>query len=238
MVPIPAANSSSNPHDIQSDRECVKIATDSLPNSSSSLVPEIQFVLTNAGLTAVDIDLIAIALGPGSFTALRIGLVAAKTFAYATGCSIVGVGVMDAVAWQAADWQRSHSSISGPRVIGVAVNIGRGEICATSYELTPGQTLPPSPSSDPCIYQPEIWLNGLNPSALITGNGIELMSNALPAHSELHIAPANIRLPDVATIAKLGVARFLDSGSDDYWALQPIYSRPSAAEELRNKPIP
>lgn len=219
------------------NRKDAKHATADPVNSSSSLVPEIQIVLTNAGLTVADIDLIAIAVGPGSFTSLRNGIVAAKTFAYVTGCNIVGVNVMDAIAWQAADWQRGQLPFSGSMVIAVAIKIGRGEVCAASYEMTPGQPFPVRQLADPSVEKPDRWLNSLKTLTLITGNGIELLNDSVLADSRLAIMPATVREPNVETVARLGVAKFLNGGSADFWTLQPIYSRPSAAEEVRNRQI-
>ncbi|MDY6850705.1 MAG: tRNA (adenosine(37)-N6)-threonylcarbamoyltransferase complex dimerization subunit type 1 TsaB [Thermodesulfobacteriota bacterium] len=66
---------------------------------SRTLVPEIQRLLTRLGLTVHDLDLVAVGLGPGSFTGLRIGLAVAKGLAWAAGKPLVGVPSLDALVW-------------------------------------------------------------------------------------------------------------------------------------------
>src|SRR5512136_810025 len=62
------------------------------------LAANVKWLLDDAGLSVQDVDAIAIALGPGSFTGLRIGVTTAKGLAYATGKKIVGLPTLDAIA--------------------------------------------------------------------------------------------------------------------------------------------
>jgi tRNA threonylcarbamoyladenosine biosynthesis protein TsaB len=66
---------------------------------SERLMAETAQVLKQSGLTVQDIDVFATAIGPGSFTGLRIGLSTVKGFAYATGKPIVAVPTLEAFAW-------------------------------------------------------------------------------------------------------------------------------------------
>lgn len=65
---------------------------------SRTLMPMVRDALKNAGLTLADIDLVAAAVGPGSFTGVRIGAAAAKGIAWAAGKPCVGVSTLDAMA--------------------------------------------------------------------------------------------------------------------------------------------
>jgi tRNA threonylcarbamoyladenosine biosynthesis protein TsaB len=66
---------------------------------SESLMTEIDHALKQAGLKVSDIDAFAVAIGPGSFTGLRIGLSTVKGFSYITGKPIVSVPTLHALAW-------------------------------------------------------------------------------------------------------------------------------------------
>jgi tRNA threonylcarbamoyladenosine biosynthesis protein TsaB len=66
---------------------------------SERLMTGIDHVLKQAGLKVSDIDVFAVAIGPGSFTGLRIGLSTMKGFSYATGKPIVSVPTLEALAW-------------------------------------------------------------------------------------------------------------------------------------------
>lgn len=63
-----------------------------------TLVPELGELLRKTGHTPTEVDVVAVSIGPGSFTGLRVGVVCAKTFAYATGCRIIGIDTFLAVA--------------------------------------------------------------------------------------------------------------------------------------------
>src|SRR4030042_3469951 len=66
---------------------------------SERLVTATDYVLKQAGLKVSDIDVFAVAIGPGSFTGLRIGLSTVKGFSYSTGLPIVSVPTLEALAW-------------------------------------------------------------------------------------------------------------------------------------------
>ena len=76
--------------------------------TAESMVPLFQRVLASAGTNISDIDLLALSSGPGSFTALRIGMATAKGIAYGTGIPLVTVSTMEALAMSA----REHVDVS------------------------------------------------------------------------------------------------------------------------------
>jgi len=76
------------------------LAESSLPRSitfSRTLIPEIKRILDLTGLRVHDLDALAVGLGPGSFTGLRIGLAAAKGLAWAAGRPLIGVPTLEAM---------------------------------------------------------------------------------------------------------------------------------------------
>lgn len=66
---------------------------------SQRLIPLIDNLIKSGNLVLKDIDLVAVSIGPGSFTGLRIGISSAKAIAYALGVKIIGVKTLDALAW-------------------------------------------------------------------------------------------------------------------------------------------
>lgn len=62
------------------------------------MLPNIESMLSDANLTTADLDAVIVALGPGSFTGLRIGGTIAKSLAWVLGRPIVGIGTLDAMA--------------------------------------------------------------------------------------------------------------------------------------------
>ncbi len=67
-------------------------------NHTAELMPAVAHVLEGAGLSVNDLDGIAVALGPGGFSALRVGMSVAKGLALASGRPLVGIGTLDAEA--------------------------------------------------------------------------------------------------------------------------------------------
>src|SRR5262245_34317904 len=69
---------------------------------SQRLLPSLEWLMERCGLQPSAVNGIAISIGPGSFTGLRIGLSAAKALAYAWDVPVVGIGTMEALALRAA----------------------------------------------------------------------------------------------------------------------------------------
>ena len=66
--------------------------------SAQSLAPAMKALLERVGWHATDVDLVAVTVGPGSFTGLRVGVTAAKTFAYAAQADVLGLDTLEVIA--------------------------------------------------------------------------------------------------------------------------------------------
>src|SRR5438552_1260198 len=66
------------------------------------LAPLVKELLAEQGWGPHDLTAVLVSRGPGSYTGLRVGLMSAKTLAYATGCALIAVDTFAAVAWQTA----------------------------------------------------------------------------------------------------------------------------------------
>jgi tRNA threonylcarbamoyladenosine biosynthesis protein TsaB len=93
------------------------------------LMPRVDQMLAQAGAMSSDLRAVAVALGPGSFTGLRVALAAAKGLALAGNLALLGVPTLDVVAYP-------HSRQPLP-VIAV-VQAGRGRVCWAPYNHEPG----------------------------------------------------------------------------------------------------
>ncbi len=99
------------------------------------LIPAIAALLALEGLAVADLDAVAVGLGPGSYTGLRIGLTAAKTLAYAAGKPLVPLDSLEAIARNAPD---------DARQVVVAVDAQRGDAYLAEFGL---RDFPRSPLS-------------------------------------------------------------------------------------------
>ena len=186
--------------------------------TARSLLPEIQTLLADHSWRPADVELICATTGPGSFTGLRIGVVAAKTWAYATAAHLMGVHTLAAMAegagvargrlWAVLDAQRQELFVA-------ALDMGR-------------------PIVEQCVPQTEIlpraeWLGRLLPGDSVCGPPLAKLVGQLPAG--VVVAHGAGCSPSAAAVGRLGAAMFARGMGVDPLQLAPQYYRPSAAEE-------
>jgi len=212
--------------------------------SSSTIVPHIEQTLSLDELKPTDIDLVAVSTGPGSFTGLRVGVVTAKTYAFATGAKIIGVNSMETLVLRTWSWLYgfSHTDQAPPSSemesdsateLSVAVNIGRREVLVANYALRKDGF---AELVGPTVMQPVEWIEKLSPKTLVTGSGVDFcLAQSTKGIESVTLVPSKLRFPDVRTVALLGLANYSLHGGDDFWKLEPVYSRPSYAEEAASK---
>ena len=188
---------------------------------ASGLLPTIRERLQEFGAKPTDLGLIAVGLGPGSFTGLRVGLAAAKGLAFALGIPLVGLDTLDAIALGAGDMTGT---------IRVAVDSRRGELFVADYE-------PRGPNEFPRRLSPtrpeptDAWLASLRPGDLPIGPALD--KPALHALLPLFVPGLDPALnsPRPASLLELARLAFRENRSDDPATIEPIYIRASAAEE-------
>jgi tRNA threonylcarbamoyladenosine biosynthesis protein TsaB len=186
--------------------------------SARTLAPAIRHILQSAGWQAADVRLVAVAIGPGSFTGLRIGVTTAKTFAYAVQAEVVGVNTLEVIAAQApADVNRLSAILDAQRQQVFAGEFVRG--ADGLFDWHGGTT----------VLEYDMWIAGLRPSVAVSGPGLEKLAARLPSHIRT-ISPT-LWLPRAATVGQLGWRRYRSGQRDDLWRLVPQYFRRSAAEE-------
>ena len=101
---------------------------DASASHSNDLITSIETILENAGAKLSDVDLFGVAVGPGSFTGLRIGLATAKSFAVCTGKRCAGVSTLTAIAHAAGNSGHTVSLLPA----------GRGELFAQLFSVDGG----------------------------------------------------------------------------------------------------
>ncbi len=185
--------------------------------SASTLAPSVRDVLAEVGWKTTDVRLIAVAIGPGSFTGLRVGVTTAKTFAYALKAEVIGVATLDVIAAQSGILEQSLS---------VALDAQRGQVFACKFECAANGC---RAQGRPVILDIDEWIAGLKPGTAVSGPALEKLAAQIPA--EVTIVPSDRWSPKAATVGRLGWHRYESGQRDDLWRLVPNYFRPSAAEE-------
>lgn len=188
--------------------------------SAQSLAPGVKEALTQTGLAPSQIQLVAVAQGPGSFTGLRVGVVSAKTFAWAVNADIIGVNSMEVCAFEA---PKDVSKIS------VAFDCQRGQVIFQDFDRMPDGAF--SPVSDEKTLAWRDWLAQTEQTRWLSGPYVSRIDPAL-LENRLVIAQ-EFREPNAKGVGALAIRLYQAGRKDVLWDLVPHYSRPAAAEEKR-----
>ena len=187
------------------------------------LAPAVADLLAAASWKPRDLQGVIVSRGPGSYTGLRVGIMAAKVFAYATGAALVAVDTFAAIAAQAP-----------PEVnlLDILADAQQGKIYVQTFRRE-GHGAEPQPVS-PLVIRPFAeWLASRDLSGWVSGPGLRPHVSQLPAGNQ--IVPAEDWDPRPENLLRLGLRRYRTGVRDDPWALEPLYLRPSAAEEQWTK---
>ncbi|MCK4941709.1 tRNA (adenosine(37)-N6)-threonylcarbamoyltransferase complex dimerization subunit type 1 TsaB [candidate division WOR-3 bacterium] len=173
---------------------------------------EAKRVIDSAG--GKNIGAIAISIGPGMFTSLRVGLGLAKGIALVNNTPVVAVNTLDVIGIQ-------PSYRTSPVV--AVINAHRGEIYAASYEK--GKR-----TSDYYLATPEEVLGMHNNYAMIVGPGVEILSGIASRYSNVEIKGDDCYLPSASKVVSLALPRVRQQDFDDIQFLEPFYIKKTDAE--------
>lgn len=183
---------------------------------AEALMPMLARVVGEAGITFKDVDRIVTTVGPGGFTGVRVGVAAARAFAVATGCALVGITSLEALAEEA----RARLEARGEgRDIVVAVDARRGMVFHARFAS--GALAPAIPQ----LLSLELAAIDLlrAPGVVVGSAAPALLAGATEALRGCHLL-CDLQ-PNAATFAALGARRAPDS------TLIPLYLRPPDAKE-------
>ena len=189
-------------------------------STSRGLVPLIGDLLRRAGWQANDVDLVAVAIGPGSFTGLRIGVTTAKTFAYASGADVLGVNSLEVIARQAPADLPSLEAV---------MNAHRGELFVGRFARSADERFQSVGETD--LLAADAWLETLVPGTVLSGPVLAGFTTRLP--EGVTTVDPGLWAPSAHGVGLVARDRYRAGERDDLWSLVPHYFRASAAEEQR-----
>jgi len=184
---------------------------------SERLMPAIDRLLGDAGWTTASLEWLAVAVGPGSFTGLRIGLSAVKGLAWALGLSVAAVPTLDALA-------ASLPFAALPVCPVLAAR--RNEIYCSRYRWD-GAGM--RQEWDYLALAPEELAARLTEPTILLGDGARAVDSR-----HARVAPPHRRTPSPAAVAVLGLARFQAGQVVSAGELSPFYLRSPEAELKRH----
>lgn len=180
------------------------------------LIPAIDRVLADAGVSRAQVEGLAVSQGPGGFTGLRIGIATAAAWARARGVPLVGISTLEALA----------ASAPASGLVLPVLDAKRGEVAAAVFRREDGGHL--TRVHEDAVLPPEA-LGSLVPGGepvLLVGDGlarwVEVIRRAVPGGWP---APPPLWVPRAAMTAALGRERLLAGQRDDPYRLAPLYGR-------------
>jgi tRNA threonylcarbamoyladenosine biosynthesis protein TsaB len=184
------------------------------------LAPAVADLLSRCGIQAADLKVLAVALGPGSFTGLRIGLALAKGMALAGRLPLVGIPSLDILA--AAQPVREGN-------LAAVLRAGRGRLAVSWYRAAAGAWQPSRPLQ--VLTAPELSELIQEPTLVCGELGEEEQRLLARKRKNVTLASPAQSLRRPAWLAELGWKRWLAGRTDDPYSLAPIYLH-------YNEPIP
>lgn len=189
-----------------------------LNNHTIELTPNLQAMMQRANVSAADLDGIAVAIGPGSYTGLRVGLAMAKGLALANQKPLLGISTLDIVAAAFGPF---------PGQLWVVAEAGRTRICAAPYEWESGRGW--QTTETPTIESWETLLPALAGRISFAGEITAQAAKQIKAADRtFQIMPPATAVRRAGYLAELGWQRLRAGQVDDPQTLAPIYLRDPA----------
>jgi len=188
---------------------------------AETLTPAIEFLCRQTRVELSDIGAVAVDLGPGMFTGLRVGIASGKALSHARRLPMIGVSSLDLLAFPL-----RHSN----RRIVCAIDAGRGELFHASYRQSPGgvQRL-----TNPEVATPDDLASELlatNEELLLVGDGAIRYREVLDVVTRIELADPGMAYPQAGSLVQLAHARALREEFVSPSELTPMYLRKPDAE--------
>jgi tRNA threonylcarbamoyladenosine biosynthesis protein TsaB len=192
---------------------------------SRTLMPMAEDLLKNCGLTLQEIEVIAVAAGPGSFTGLRIGIATAKGLAWTEHKPCAGCSTLEAMAWQLAHLQGELCPCMDAR---------RNQVYNARFQAENGILKRLAPDRAISLEELTEEVKSSGKEQILIGDGANICYNHFrECGIQAHLAPPHLRLQSAWGVARAALEQIRDgklvTGAD----LVPQYHRLSQAERER-----
>jgi tRNA threonylcarbamoyl adenosine modification protein YeaZ len=182
------------------------------------LIPMLDELLTEASSSFADIRRIAVTTGPGSFTGIRVGIAAARGLALALAIPAVGVGSLEALAFDAAKERRAGTAVA-------ALDAKRGEVYVLAQDIASGAIVIEAAALR--LESAATRLSGVRAPLILTGSAAPLLARF---HSGAQIA-GTAASPHIGDVATLGIRKI--AGEPPV----PVYARGADAKPQSDKAV-
>ena len=189
-------------------------------NHSEELVKLISSALKGLQSGLDDLQGVAVSIGPGSFTGLRVGLAAAKGLCLSKGLPLLGIPSLDALASMCPE-----SSLP----VHAIIDAKRGEVYWSSYRYESGMQ---TRTGEYIAVTPQGLVERISEETMLIGSGVDVYRDFIVENRKglAKFVTPNPQSPLPSVIAVLGLQRLKANQIEEIESLEPIYIRPSDAE--------
>ena len=187
-------------------------------NHSVELAPAIQRVMEHAGVVIDDLTAVFAAVGPGGFSALRVGLSVAKSLAMARDVPLVGVNTLDIEALP-------YSSLEG-RLVAV-IGAGRSKVYVGTYDTTVSQ------DGDYRVVEREMLEGALREGTIVCGEEARAVRDLVGSRASVIETPPPTRT--ASALARLAYERLRAGKTDAPDLLEPVYLHSAQFEKAKER---
>lgn len=188
------------------------------------LLETVDWALAEAGITLDDVDTLAIPIGPGSFTGLRVGISAWKGLALGRGLPLIGVSTLDAM---------TRLVFMQDGCLCPLIDAKMHEVFASIYHFAGGKRVK---SLEEQVCPVETVLASVPQGAIFLGDGAtlyrEIIEDRVPGAV---FAPPMCSVPRASAVATEAYHALVAGAAADAAAINPVYLRQSQPEEMRKK---
>lgn len=185
------------------------------------LLPAVEFLMNQTNLSYRNLSAIAVGLGPGLFTGMRVGVATAKTLAQALSIPIIGASSLDLLAF---DVRYSD------KLICPVLDARRNEVFFALYRQVPGGI---TRETNYTVGSPErlvAEIQGSGEDFLLVGNGALLYEDRLEGVDKVEFGSMAYAFPRAASLVELAIPRLFREEFDRLFDIEPYYMRRSDAE--------
>lgn len=190
---------------------------------AESLTPIIKFVMDQAEVTMEDLSAVAVDVGPGLFTGMRVGMAAAQSIAWALELPMVPICSLDAVSMHA-DWS--------DEVVASALDARRGEVYWATYRMR-GSGAEPQRLTEPVVTTPEdlaVHLADRAEDVVCVGTGFVRYAQDFESAPWARLVGASASFPSATSVVRLASHRIAAEETTTATDIAPIYLRAPDAE--------
>ena len=200
---------------VSDSRVTAERSIDSRNVHAEKLLSLIDAALGDAALTCHELDSVAVSIGPGSFTGLRIGLSVAKGLAYATSKPLVAVPTLEALAMNLVD-----TASAGPFIL-TALDARRDEVYCQLFRLENRELAPEWDARDMTVSELFEELDGK--SVVVVGDGSKKVLSHAGSGDRIASVTEELSRCSARTVALLGHALLAEGKTVDPAQLEPRY---------------